>query len=457
MIQQAHRYSRAQFAQVIEEANQRARVPDGAVTIAWRRGGTTRTASLSYLVSGLLILATTALGAWGVAVTSYLAFRDDILGSLMTRQAEVQHGYEDRIRDLRQEIERLTSRHLVEQTDIERRMEQMARRQATLESRQTVIASLGAGAQSRSTASRSLPSLPGVAPAVTGPVEPRPQPVGDTVRIGAPVQRQSQLESRPFTVATAPQAGGFTLASLPAPGDRLAHLARSLDTIERRQADILQSLELTVDRRARKIRSVLAELGIDHRRARPAPAGETAGTGGPLIPLPQAAGPGASPFERQVFRLQSVIRDEEELMRIVDAVPFGRPHAGDLELSSGFGARLDPFLRTWALHSGVDFRGATGEPVFATAYGRVVHAGAMGGYGLLVEIDHGNGLTTRYAHLSRILVKEGDMIRTGQRIGRVGSTGRSTGPHLHYETRVNGEAVDPMRYLRAGVRLAGAL
>jgi murein DD-endopeptidase MepM/ murein hydrolase activator NlpD len=125
-------------------------------------------------------------------------------------------------------------------------------------------------------------------------------------------------------------------------------------------------------------------------------------------------------------------------------------------LSSGFGARLDPFLRSWAMHSGIDFRGATGEPVFSAASGRVAHAGMLGGYGLLVEIDHGNGIVTRYAHLSRIDVKEGDMVGVGQRVGRIGSTGRSTGPHLHYETRINGEAVDPMRFLRAGIRLASA-
>ena len=99
------------------------------------------------------------------------------------------------------------------------------------------------------------------------------------------------------------------------------------------------------------------------------------------------------------------MRDHEHLLRIVDTVPLARPHAGDLELSSNFGPRLDPFLRTWALHSGVDFRGATGEPVFTAGSGRVSHAGWMGGYGLLVEIDHGNGLTTRYAHLSRVEIK----------------------------------------------------
>lgn len=452
MNQQAHRYSRVQFAQVIDEANRRARVPEGAVTLAWRRAGSTRSASFSYLAFGLLVAVTAALATWGVAVTSYLAFRDDILGTLVTRQAEVQHDYEERIRSLRQEIERLTSRHLVEQTDIERRMEQMARRQAMLETRQGMIASLGATGQP----SRGGLAGSGSTRAAPSPVDARPRPVGDTVRIDPPVQRQSQLESRPFTVATAPSASGFALASQASSGDRLAVIARSLDAVEGRQADLLQALELGLDRRTRKLRSVLAEVGIDHRRIPSAPARQTEGTGGPHIPLTTAP-PGSSPFERQVFRLQTILRDKERLMRIVDSAPLGRPHSGDLELSSSFGPRLDPFLRTWALHSGVDFRGATGEPVFATGSGRVVHAGWMGGYGLLVELDHGGGLTTRYAHLSRIEVKEGDTVRTGQRVGRVGSTGRSTGPHLHYETRVNGEAVDPMRYLRAGVRLAGAL
>lgn len=451
MNQPAQSYSRAQFAQVIDEANRRARVPEGAVTLAWRRAGATRTASLSYLAFGLLVTVMAALAAWGVAVTSYLAFRDDILGTLVTRQAEVQHDYEERIRSLRQEIERLTSRHLVEKTEIERRMEQVARRQAMLETRQGMIASLGALGDP----TRAGFSGPANA-AAASPLAARPRPVGDTVRIAPPVQRQSQLESRPFTVATAPSASRFALASQASSTDRIAVITRSLDAVEGQQAELLQALELGLDRRTRKLRAVLAEIGIDHRQAAVAPARAAEGTGGPHIPL-TAAPPGHSPFERQVFRLQAILRDKELLMRIVDSAPLGRPHSGDLELSSSFGPRLDPFLRSWALHSGVDFRGATGEPVFATGSGRVIQAGWMGGYGLLVEVDHGGGLTTRYAHLSRIEVKEGDTVRTGQRVGRVGSTGRSTGPHLHYETRLNGEAVDPMRYLRAGVRLAGML
>ena len=114
---------------------------------------------------------------------------------------------------------------------------------------------------------------------------------------------------------------------------------------------------------------------------------------------------------------------------------------------------MDPFLGRPAIHTGIDLRGDVGEPVHATATGRVSIAGREGGYGNMVEISHGNGLATRYGHLSAIDVKVGQTVRIGEVIGKIGSTGRSTGPHLHYETRINGEAVDPQKFLRAGLRL----
>jgi murein DD-endopeptidase MepM/ murein hydrolase activator NlpD len=105
------------------------------------------------------------------------------------------------------------------------------------------------------------------------------------------------------------------------------------------------------------------------------------------------------------------------------------------------------------MHTGIDLRGDAGEPVRATASGNVTIAGRQGGYGNMVEIDHGNGLTTRYGHLSEVDVKVGQIVRIGEVIGKIGSTGRSTGPHLHYETRINGVAVDPGKFLRAGLWL----
>ncbi len=143
----------------------------------------------------------------------------------------------------------------------------------------------------------------------------------------------------------------------------------------------------------------------------------------------------------------------DRLTRTLSSVPVRKPVSGDLDLSSGFGVRIDPFTRSPAMHTGLDFQGDTGDPVRATANGTVTAAGWSGGYGKMVEVDHGNGFATRYGHLSAIDVQVGQSVKIGQAIGRLGSTGRSTGPHLHYETRVRGEAVDPLKFLRAGQKL----
>jgi murein DD-endopeptidase MepM/ murein hydrolase activator NlpD len=126
-------------------------------------------------------------------------------------------------------------------------------------------------------------------------------------------------------------------------------------------------------------------------------------------------------------------------------------------ITSRFGVRTDPFRRRPAMHTGIDFRAPTGQPARATAGGKVVSAGYEGGYGNLVEIDHGGGITTRFAHLSKIGVKKGQAIAKGDVVGNTGNTGRSTGPHLHYEIRVNGRAIDPMTFIRAGEKLTPLL
>ena len=137
-------------------------------------------------------------------------------------------------------------------------------------------------------------------------------------------------------------------------------------------------------------------------------------------------------------------------------MPVRDPLLGDASVSSPFGYRSDPFLGRPALHPGVDLVQPFGSDIRATAAGRVTHAGWMGGYGNMVEIDHGNGLATRYGHMSEIAVQEGDEVGFGKVLGKIGSTGRSTGPHLHYEVRVDGEPVDPERFLNAREALLGA-
>lgn len=139
------------------------------------------------------------------------------------------------------------------------------------------------------------------------------------------------------------------------------------------------------------------------------------------------------------------------------SVPDRWPLAGEWPVTSEFGPRQDPRAGTWRTHTGVDMSAPKGTPVFATAPGRVVFGGRdRGGYGKLVKVEHGNGLETWYAHLSRRAVREGEHIRRGQQLGRVGNTGRTTGAHLHYEVRVRGEAVDPRMYLGDRPALASA-
>jgi murein DD-endopeptidase MepM/ murein hydrolase activator NlpD len=137
-------------------------------------------------------------------------------------------------------------------------------------------------------------------------------------------------------------------------------------------------------------------------------------------------------------------------------MPLRMPLSGDASVSSPFGYRRDPYLGLPALHPGVDLVQAYGDEIRATGAGRVVHAGPMGGYGIMVEIDHGNGLATRYGHMSEVHVTEGQEVKAGAVLGRIGSTGRSTGPHLHYEVRVNDEPVDPERFLEAGADMFAA-
>ncbi len=115
--------------------------------------------------------------------------------------------------------------------------------------------------------------------------------------------------------------------------------------------------------------------------------------------------------------------------------------------ASGFGRRVDPFTGQWAMHEGIDFLAEFGSPVMAAAGGVVVFAGLHPQYGYMVDIDHGNDLVTRYAHCSKLLVREGDVVQRGHKIGEVGSTGRSTGPHLHFEVRFRGVAQNPGKFL----------
>ncbi|HYJ44191.1 MAG TPA: peptidoglycan DD-metalloendopeptidase family protein [Xanthobacteraceae bacterium] len=389
------------------------------------------------------------MAGWSLATGTYFAFHDDVLKRLIARQAEQQFAYEDRIAELRSQVDRAASRQLLDQEQFEQKLEQILRRQTTLESRATTLTAVPDPTPTGSIR-RARPS-PLPEPALEQPPL-KPSPINDTVIFSVPPDREARLESR------VPPPSVVRVAATPAPSARslagiegtIQRLQASLDRVEVRQTAALNSLEESYDGKVKRMRGVLADLGINPAKVPP-----PAGVGGPFVPVKLPANAGT--FERQLFRINVARTQAERLSYTFGTVPVRKPIVGEIDLSSSFGVRSDPFGRGPAMHSGLDFRSSHGDPVRATANGRVVSASWNGGYGKMVEIDHGNDITTRYGHLSDIEVKAGQTVRVGQTIGRVGSTGRSTGPHLHYETRIDGDAVDPQKFLRAGLRLGNAL
>jgi murein DD-endopeptidase MepM/ murein hydrolase activator NlpD len=332
---------------------------------------------------------------------------------------------------------------LLDQEQFDQKLDQIMKRQTALESRATA---LGAIPDTAATGSIRTPAR---GAAVDSPAAgtPKPSPISDTVIFVAPPDREARLESRTPVIAKV-QPNQF--AKVQGVDNVLVRLQSSLDSVERRQMAALSSVEDGMESRVRRMRGVFTDLGLDMGQLEAAT--PRSGVGGPFVPVKLAAD--AGPFERQLYRINVTRSAVERLNRTLALVPYRKPVIGEVEFTSGFGVRSDPFLGRPAMHTGLDFRAAMGDPVRATANGKVASSGWAGGYGRMVEIDHGNGLATRYGHLSEINVKVGDLIKIGQVIGAVGSTGRSTGPHLHYETRIDGDAVDPQKFLRAGVRLS---
>jgi murein DD-endopeptidase MepM/ murein hydrolase activator NlpD len=390
-----------------------------------------------WVVVGTLVI----MAAWSVTTATYFAFRDDVLTRLVSREAEMQFGYEDRIAELRAQIDRLSSRQLLDQEQYEQKLDQVSRRQATLESR---AAALGALSDPASTGSVKPPARNNLSPPPRN-LPLKPSPMGDAGKFVPAPARDAKLE------AANPATRRLALTPIGDIEGTLAGVQASLDRIEARHRAALTSLEETYRSRAQRMRGVLTDLGIDAKKIAPAP---KSGTGGPFVAaLPPFS---ATTFDRQLYTVKIARAEIEQLTRSLVNIPVRKPVAGD-EIMSGFGVRIDPFNNRPAMHTGLDFRAEIGDPVLVTANGTVTSAGWSGGYGKMVEVDHGNGFATRYGHMSEIDVKVGQQVKFGQSLGKVGTTGRSTGPHLHYETRVDGEAVDPQRFLSAGSKLAAVL
>ncbi|MCP5395655.1 MAG: M23 family metallopeptidase [Sphingomonadaceae bacterium] len=219
--------------------------------------------------------------------------------------------------------------------------------------------------------------------------------------------------------------------------------AAALVRIEARQIAYVERLTRYADRRARRAEQAIRKLGLNPETMLKNASSEA--MGGPFEGIFGGKGATIDPrFERLGLSLARM----EALESGLDSIPQYLP-ANVMMVTSSYGYRRDPFTGAATMHSGLDFKGPMGAPIYAAAKGTVSFVGRKSGYGNVVEVSHGNGLMTRYAHMSKFNAKLGQEVAAGDVIGAIGSTGRSTGPHLHFEVRINERAVNPRTFLEA--------
>jgi murein DD-endopeptidase MepM/ murein hydrolase activator NlpD len=395
--------------------------------------------------------------AWGAAATWMALSAKQTIAELREEQAAMRLASDEKVKALTRRLVGVASHQILEADGLEGRMADLITRQVQLENRQAMLTVLAKQATAASLA-------PDVGTGAVTPTADGAAATPGTLRLGAPspglpdagnayAPKPPPAPPSPLPMPE-PRARAPGPSGLPSPHllklplrEQFAHLEQSTSRVGAAQVHYLDSLVKMSQGQAVLIRTALAELGLDLDKL--APGAAKPGTGGPFVPLPGVR----DPFELGYQQAQRAHLALERLRRVTEVVPLRRPIEGENNLSSNFGPRTDPFTGAAAMHSGMDFRSPVGTPVRAAGQGRVVTADVTGGYGNLVELDHGHGIVTRYAHLSEISVSHGQIVKAGSVVGLVGSTGRSTGPHLHYETRLAGSAVDPMRFLRVGAKL----
>jgi murein DD-endopeptidase MepM/ murein hydrolase activator NlpD len=227
-----------------------------------------------------------------------------------------------------------------------------------------------------------------------------------------------------------------------------------LKTLSKQEDELIVAADAAIGERTKGVERVMRLAGINPQTMQKRAARASgADVGGPLLPITDMPLDGIrdAAFRHEFFDASAALTQLKSLFAAMAHIPLAGPITGPgVELTSDFGARTDPFTGHAAFHAGLDCGGPWGAKVHATAPGTVVHAGPDGAYGNMVEIDHGMGVRTRYGHLSAILVRRGAHIGRGDAVGRLGSTGRSTGPHGHYEVWLDNRVRDPAKFLEAG-------
>lgn len=364
-----------------------------------QRGGGIRP-SLFYLSFSLLL---------GTNILTLVGFlmAPDISALLSGQNDQVVSAYEDRIAQLRVEVDRLHSRQYAQTGDINLQLQELTQQQEVLLEQHQLVKQLAQKAAEM-----------GLDPA---PVE------GD------------DDDAAPIAAAT-PAA---------ATTDDLAEVGSSMSEMMTDSRLALAALSASATESTDAILDALRGIGIRPKM----PEGLEDGVGGPLLP-PSTEGLDSPGIVDDANEAYLALARFKAARSAIGLAPIHKPMDAMTRMSSTFGNRKDPFTGGRAFHAGIDFPAPKGTAVLSAGYGKVTFVGEKSGYGNLVEITHSTGIVTRYGHLSAFLVKEGQIVDTGTPIARVGSTGRSTGPHLHFEVRLGDSAVDPQKYLAVGKRLA---
>jgi murein DD-endopeptidase MepM/ murein hydrolase activator NlpD len=446
--------SQADFQKSVQAKQLKRSRGDRRIILA--HGDSVQVVRIAPWLGAMLVLFVLAGSLGVIASASYLFFRDELFTASIKRQHQIQVAYEDRVSDLRREIDRITSRQLLNQQAYEARVERLLTEHIQLYEQ-------GARLNVILDRAGSLGLVP--RPAPPSPVVPPNQQasLGGRLQLGTMAAEMSQLAPIPAdalitgSIPQLPTQRRLTALeqAVVDPASLLTALDESIDAREYNQVVALASVSAEANQEVDAIVDEIGTLGV--RLSLPsasiAPLATDAvdenAMGGPLL----APISGASQFELYADDAARALEDLDAVREALDLVPVAIP-ARNARQTSRFGNRRDPFTRRTAFHSGIDYAAPTGTPVYAPADGVVTRAARRGGYGLMIELDHAHGLSTRFAHLSRMLVSAGTQVRRGDVIGRIGSTGRSTGPHLHYEVHRGGRAIDPLPFVRAGQRIS---